>query len=112
MRASTVVYTKNYNAAFREGGGVAIAALARASMLDQLTGSGMANSPARSISRMPRGPSHTCKQHNPKYCDNGVENIIDDYTALLAATELYRATQQRCLSHRPRDCVPKISTSG
>jgi hypothetical protein len=32
--------------------------------------------------------------NNTKYCDNGVENIIDDYTALLAATELYHATKK------------------
>ena len=28
------------------------------------------------------------------YCDDGAENIIDDYTALLAATELFTATNE------------------
>ena len=53
----------------------------------------MANSPPRSICRTPSG-LRAPAANNLEYCDNGVENIIDDYTALLAATELYRATQK------------------
>ncbi|MBN2717080.1 MAG: glycoside hydrolase family 9 protein, partial [Deltaproteobacteria bacterium] len=30
--------------------------------------------------------------NGPRYCDDGKENVIDDYTALLAASELYAAT--------------------
>ena len=35
----------------------------------------------------------TRTQHNREYCATG-RDIIDDYTALLAATELYRATRK------------------
>ena len=55
---------------------------------------GKANSPGRSIWRTPRRPSLICRSTTRKYCDDGVENIIDDYTALLAATELHRATNK------------------
>ena len=33
-------------------------------------------------------------QHNRELLNDGVENILDDYCALLAATELYRATKK------------------
>src|SRR5690606_34299913 len=32
--------------------------------------------------------------NNTSYCDDGKENVIDDYTALMAATELFAATQK------------------
>lgn len=87
------VYTKDFQAAFREGGGVAIAALARASRLSQATGIHGEFSAAQYLEDAERAFAHL-QANNLKYCDNGVENIIDDYTALLAATELYRATQK------------------
>jgi len=40
-----------------------------------------------------RGFAHL-QQHNLSYLDDGKENIIDDYCALLAATELYAASQK------------------
>lgn len=90
------VYTKNYQAAFREGAGVAIAALARASMLGRKNGSDGESagvfSAAQYLQDAERAFAHL-QQNNTRYCDNGIENIIDDYTALLAATELYHATQ-------------------
>ena len=87
------VYTKDYQAAFREGGGVAIAALARASTLTHPGGVHGEFSTAQYLQDAERAFAHL-QQHNREYCDNGVENIIDDYTALLAATELYRATRK------------------
>lgn len=38
-----------------------------------------------------KGFAHVSEK-GPSYCDDGKENIIDDYTALLAATELFAAT--------------------
>jgi len=38
-----------------------------------------------------RGFDHL-EAHNLAYCNDGKENIIDDYCALMAATELFRAT--------------------
>ena len=87
------VYTKDYQAAFREGGGVAIAGLARASRLSKATGIQGAFSAAQYLEDAERAFAHL-QANNLKYCDNGVENIINDYTALLAAVELYRSTQK------------------
>ena len=87
------VYTKDYRAAFREGAGVAIAALARASSLTDATGVRGEFSPTQYLQDAEKAFAHLQK-NNPKYCDDGRENIIDDYTALLAAIELYRATSK------------------
>jgi len=87
------VYTKDYQAAFREGGGVAIAALARASRLSKATGIQGEFSSTQYLQDAERAFAHL-QANNLKYDDDGVENIIDDYTALLAAVELYRATQK------------------
>jgi hypothetical protein len=74
----------DYQAAFRQGGGLAVAALARASAV--LTGAiGAACREAAA-----RGFAHL-QAHNIEYLDDGQENIIDDYCALLAATELRAA---------------------
>lgn len=87
------VYTKDFQAAFREGGGVAIAGLARASRLSKATGIQGEFSAAQYLQDAERAFAHL-QANNLKYCDNGVENIIDDYTALLASVELYRDTQK------------------
>jgi hypothetical protein len=76
-----------YEASFRAGGGMAIAALALAST-------------------MPADGDFTRKQylataeaafqfldaHNRELLNDGIENILDDYCALMAATELYNAS--------------------
>jgi len=85
------VYSTNYNAAFREGGGVAIAALALASTIGSKTGRRGEFMPADYLADAERAFAHL-EKHNTEYCDDRVENIIDDYAALLAAIELYRAT--------------------
>ena len=87
------VYTRNYQAAFREGGGIAIAALARASLLSKSTGKRGEFTARQYLEDAERAFAHL-EKHNLEYCDNGIENIIDDYTALLASTELYQATQK------------------
>jgi hypothetical protein len=83
----TGVETGNYQAAFREGGGLSIAALARISTWKK---SGDF-SPSDYLSAAESGFAHL-QQNGPSYCDDGKENIIDDYAALLAATELFAAT--------------------
>src|SRR5688500_19640893 len=85
------VYTKDYQAAFREGAGVAIAALARASTLSSASGVRGEFSAAQYLQDAEKAFVHL-QSHNLEYCDDRTENIIDDYTALLAATELHRAT--------------------
>lgn len=86
------IYSENYQSAFRQGAGSAIAALAKASVLAKVTGKHGEYSASQYLADAEQAFRHLAK-HNAKYCDDGKENIIDDYTALLAATELYQATQ-------------------
>ena len=83
-----------YESSFRAGGGVAIAALALASTvpaegdfthLDYL--------------RTAKDAYRFLDAHNKELLNDGVENIVDDYCALLAATELYRATRDETWRH-------------
>ena len=83
------VYSTNYQAAFREGAGVAIAALARAARLSRASGIGGVFTADQYQADAERAFAHLQK-NNLRYVDDGKENIIDDYTALLAAVELYR----------------------
>jgi hypothetical protein len=80
-------------AGYRQGGGLTIAALARAA------GAGVSGafSAADYLDRARIGFQHL-QQHNRAYLDDGQENILDDYCALLAATELYAAGGER--AHR------------
>lgn len=87
------VYTENFKASFREGGGMLIAALARAAKLSMETGVHGDYTADRYLADAERAFAHL-QEFGPSYCDDGRENIIDDYTALIAASELYRATQK------------------
>ncbi|PUZ26080.1 glycosyl transferase [Chitinophaga parva] len=81
------VTTNDYQCAFREGGGMAIAALARAARLHV---HGDATN-AEYLAGAERAFAHLLV-NNLRYCDDHKENIIDDYCALLAATELWITT--------------------
>jgi hypothetical protein len=81
------VTTDEYQCAFREGGGMAIAALARISQWQkhgQYTSQQYLDGAKRAFAHL--------LINNTKYDDDGKENIIDDYCALMAATELWIAT--------------------
>ena len=78
----------DYQAAFRQGGGLAIAALARAGAL----GSARDFSPERYLQAAISGFDHL-EKHNLEYLDDGRENIIDDYCALMASSELCKAAR-------------------
>ncbi|MET4141846.1 glycoside hydrolase family 9 protein [Pedobacter sp. UYP1] len=79
--------TSDYQCAYREGGGVAIAALARISKWNK----DGAFSSAQYLAAAERAFSHLQK-FSTLYADDGKDNIIDDYCALMAATELWMAT--------------------
>lgn len=79
----------DYQAAFREGGGMSIAALARIGAW----GTAGSFSAEEYLEGAKRAYAHL-ETMGPSYTDDGVENVIDDYTALLAATELYAATEE------------------
>lgn len=85
------VYTKDYQAAAREGGAVAVAALARAARLSKASGVVGAFSADQYLADAERAFAHL-QANNRRYVDDGRENIIDDYTMLLAAAELHRST--------------------
>lgn len=87
-RDTNGVKTADYQTAFREGGGMSIAALAYASRM-KVTG----ELSSSYLSSAEKAYTHI-KANNLKYVDDGKENIIDDYCALMAAIELYKATSK------------------
>ncbi len=89
--------TADYQSALREGGGMSIAALARAARwsvdgsftsAQYLAGAKLA--------------FDTLNNNGGKYDDDGKENVIDDYTGLLAASELYATTQDAAYAQAAR----------
>jgi len=88
LRANSVT-TNEYQCAFREGGGMAIAALARISRWKL---NGIFTS-SQYLEGAERAYTHLLK-NNDKYTDDGKDNIIDDYCALMAATELWISTDR------------------
>jgi len=78
----------DYQAGYRQGGGLAVAALARMST----TGVAQDFGPEEYLVAATRGFDHL-ERHNMEYLDDGRDNILDDYCALLAAAELYGAAQ-------------------
>ena len=78
-----------FEAGFRSGGGMAIAALALASTMPA-----DGDFPRATYLRTAEEAFQFLNAHNSELLNDGKENILDDYTALLAATELYRATKK------------------
>ncbi|EIV1707769.1 glycoside hydrolase family 9 protein [Vibrio parahaemolyticus] len=79
----------DYQAGFRQGGGVAIAALASASRL----GVHGEYDQQKYRNAAENGYWHL-KEHNTQYLNDDEENIIDEYCALLASVELFKATKE------------------
>ncbi|HHX8458632.1 TPA: glycoside hydrolase family 9 protein [Vibrio diabolicus] len=79
----------DYQAGFRQGGGVAIATLAAASRL----GVHGEYDQQKYRNAAENGYWHL-KEHNTQYLNDGEENIIDEYCALLASVELFKATKE------------------
>ena len=97
FKGSDGIKSADYQTAFREGGGMAIAGLARVAHLEAMNITAKGDyTTAQYLDAAKKAYEHlTSKQSiggSCAYCDDGKENIIDDYTALLAATELYIAT--------------------
>jgi len=102
----------NFRAAFREGGGMAIAALARIAGWKKDSAYFPA---ARYLQAAERGFEHL-EAKNLEYVDDGKENVIDDYTALLAASELFATTRRpeylEAARARARSLVARVHSSG
>ncbi|MBN2618686.1 MAG: glycoside hydrolase family 9 protein [Spirochaetales bacterium] len=78
----------NYQAGFRQGAGLAIASLAKASTTnDQYSEFG-----SKKYLEIAINAYDHLEMNNTKYLDNGKENIIDDYCSLIALVELFKAT--------------------
>ncbi|MBK0380485.1 glycoside hydrolase family 9 protein [Mucilaginibacter segetis] len=98
------VTTNQYQCAFREGGGMAIAALAR---ISQWKKHGKFTS-KQYLDGAKRAFAHLLV-NNTKYDDDGKENIIDDYCALMAATELWIATGEEMYKNEARKRVNNLA---
>ena len=108
--------SSNYQTAFREGGGMAIAGLARAAKLGlkgEFTSEQYLEAAEKAFAHLSekQGIGKACA-----YCDDGKENIIDDYTALLAATELFEATGKeeyiKAAQERAQSLCNRLSKDG
>ncbi|MFT3824339.1 MAG: glycoside hydrolase family 9 protein [Chitinophagaceae bacterium] len=91
------VTTSDYQCAFREGGGMAIAALARISRW-KMNGSFTSQ---QYLEAAKRAFAHLLV-NNLRYTDDGKENILDDYCALMAATELWITTGEELYRDQAR----------
>ncbi len=80
--------TAEYQSSFRAGGGVAIAALARAAAME------IKGERSGDYLRAAEDAWAFLAKNNASLTNDGRENIVDDYCALLAASELYRATHK------------------
>jgi Glycosyl hydrolase family 9/Cellulase N-terminal ig-like domain len=100
-----------YEASFRAGGGMAIAALALASTMPA-----DGEFPRREYLRAAEEAFEFLNVHNRDLLNDGAENILDDYCALLAATELYSATQKEsyrvAADQRANSLMARLTSSG
>jgi hypothetical protein len=78
-----------YEASFRAGGGMAIAALALASAMPE-----DGDFPRSRYLATAEAAFSFLQAHNAELLNDHKENILDDYCALMAATELYRASRK------------------
>jgi hypothetical protein len=80
--------TPDFQSAMREGGGMSIAALARIARWKT-----DGTFPSAQYLAGAQKAFDYLNTNGAQYADDGKENIIDDYTGLLAASELFAATQ-------------------
>jgi len=96
---------RDYEVGYRAGGGVAVAALAMASAAPV---SGAFSS--ADYLRVAEEAFAYLEQHNLLYTNDGLENIVDDYCALLAATELFQATGNQAYSQAAAKRASSLSS--
>jgi hypothetical protein len=98
-----------YEASFRAGGGLSIAALALASTMDA-----DGDFTRQDYLHAAEEAYRFLDAHNKELINDHVENIVDDYCALLAATELYRATHddawRQAAQHRAESLMARLTT--
>ena len=110
-RINNEVKPHGYEASFRAGGGMAIAALALASTMPD-TG----DFTHQQYLQAAEEAFQFLSQHNRELLNDGVENILDDYCALMAATELFRATHaeeyRSAAQTRAESLIARLTTQG
>ncbi len=79
----------DYQAGYRQGAGVSIAALASAARLEV-----HGEFDQQKYRNAAENGYWYLKEHNTQYLNDGEENIIDEYCALLAAVELFKTTKE------------------
>jgi Glycosyl hydrolase family 9/Cellulase N-terminal ig-like domain len=100
-----------YEVSYRSGGGIAIAALALASTISY-------SGEFRSADYLKAAEDAFAylEKNNLKMVNDGKENIVDDYCALTAATELFNATKKRqykdAADRRAKRLMSRLTTSG
>jgi Cellulase N-terminal ig-like domain/Glycosyl hydrolase family 9 len=98
-----------YEASFRSGGGMSIAALALASTMPA-----DGDFPRSTYLRTAEEAFDFLNEHNRELLNDGKENILDDYCALMAATELYRASYKQeylaAADQRAADLMARLTT--
>lgn len=113
-RSGIVESAKNdleYEVSYRSGGGVAIAALAMAS-----TYPASGEFHRADYLKAAEDAFGYLEKNNPRLTNNGKENIVDDYCALAAATELFRATHKpvykAAADRRAHNLLSRLVSSG
>ncbi len=100
-----------YEVGYRNGGGIAIAALAVASTYD-VSG----EFPNTRYLQTAEDAFAYLEKNNTQLCNDGKENIVDDYCALMAATELFRATKNEkyksAADKRAENLMARLTTKG
>jgi len=100
-----------YEVSYRSGGGVAIAALAMASTFPEY-----GEYHPTDYLKTAENAFDFLEKNNLKLLNDGKENIVDDYCALTAATELYRATKKDvykvAADQRAKSLMSRLVSSG
>jgi hypothetical protein len=100
-----------YEVSYRAGAGVSIAALAMASTYPVSGDYSSAD-----YLRAAEEAFQFLEKNNVVYTNDGKENIVDDYCALMAATELYKVTKKvvykEAADKRAKSLISRLMTSG
>ncbi len=100
-----------YEVSYRAGAGVSIAALAMAStypVSGDFTSADYLKAAEEAFAFL--------EKNNVAYTNDGKENILDDYCALMAATELYKVTKKpvykQAADKRAKNLMDRLTTTG
>ena len=101
----------SYESSIRSGGGMAVAALALASTMPEA-----GDFKREQYLKAAEAAFEFLNDHNRELLNDGVENIVDDYCALMAATELFRATKEeqyrKAASGHAEMLIRRLTTNG